>query len=130
MAAFVIDFFLLQNCLIRPVSAMGRQKIFNDFTQLEEAIIPICDRLGDVGRSFQILKAFKTLLLLSPEELCDAPIVGDPIPYYLVIYFFIANHTTDELKSPHKFKDWSISRYSQWFMAENRNDEERLSIIR
>ncbi|XP_027204891.2 conserved oligomeric Golgi complex subunit 5 four way stop [Dermatophagoides pteronyssinus] len=129
MAAFVIDFFLLQNCLIRPVSEIGRRKIANDFTQLEEAIIPICNRLGDVGRSFQILKAFKTLLPLSPEEICESSIVGDPIPYYLVIHFFIANYTSDELKSPHKFKDWSISRYSQWFMT-NRSDEERLSIIR
>ncbi|OTF76086.1 conserved oligomeric Golgi complex subunit 5-like protein, partial [Euroglyphus maynei] len=121
MAAFVIDFFLLQNCLIRPISAIGRRKIANDFQQLEEIIIPICNRLGNVGRSFQILKAFKTLLPLSPEELCESTIIGDPIPHYLVIHFFISNYTANELKSPYEFKDWSIGRYSQWFMA---NDDD------
>lgn len=125
--AFVIDFFLLQICLVRPVSPQGRKKILQDFSQLEIAISPICQRTGDIGKSFQILKAFKTLLLLSPEEICKSPIIGDPIPYYLIIHFLISNFATDELKSPFDYKGWSISRYTKWIME--KRDFDKLEIV-
>lgn len=130
MTAFVTDFFLLHNCLIRPVSEMGRKRLSVDFTQFENAISPICQRFGDVGRSFQILKAFKTLLFLSPEEIATSTIIGDPVPYYLVVHFLIANYASNEVLSPHKFKDWSISRYSKWITDKKLSNSDKLSIVK
>ena len=128
MASKTIESFLLQKCLLNPVSDFGRRKIFADFSQLELAIVSICERMGDLGRSYQVLRAFKTLLYLSPEEIAKSPVLGNPVPYYLVLHFLIANYAPDELKSPHKYMDWSITRYIKWI--DNSNEEQRLTLIK
>jgi len=128
MASTTIASFLLHKCLIRPVSDMGRKKISADFSQLELAIGPICERMGDLGRSYQVLRAFKTVLLLSPEAISKSPVLGDPVPYYLILHFLISNYAPEELRPPQKYMDWSVTRYIKW--VENASEEQRLTLIK
>ncbi|KAF7490440.1 Conserved oligomeric Golgi complex subunit 5 [Sarcoptes scabiei] len=130
MTSFVIEFFLLQNCLVRPIDLSGRTKISNDFKQFELIFEPICQRFGDHSRSFQIMKAFQTLLLLPPESICQSELIEDSIPKYLIIHFLVSNYTCEEMRSPHHFQEWSINRYSKWIFQQSSNDSDRITIIR
>ena len=128
MASTTIDSFLLHKCLISPVSSMGRRKIAADFIQLELAIVPICERMGDLGKSYQVLRSFKTLLLLSPEDIAKSPVLGNPVPYYLILQFLVSNYAPVELKTPHKHMDWSVTRYIKWMGKST--DQQRLTLIK
>lgn len=129
MSAFVTEFFLFHNCLVRPVSKMGRKRISHDLTLFENAIAPISQRFGVVGRYFQVLRALKTILLLPPEKITSSSVTGDLIPYYLIIHFLFSNYASEEILSPYKFKDWSISRYSNW-VTNKLADHEKVGIIK
>ena len=85
--------------------------------------------MGDLGRSFQIFKAFQTILFLPPEGICNSRVIGDPVPYYYIMHYLVSNYGSNELMLPHKFKGWSITRYSQW-ITERSNEEQRLTLIK
>lgn len=128
MASTTIDAFLLYVSLLSPVSNAGRRKIAADMNQLELAIVPICERHSDLGRSYQVLRAFKTLLLLSPEEISQSSVLGNPVPFYLILNFLISNYAPEELKSPAKYMDWSVTRYIKWLNSST--DQQRVAMIK
>ncbi|KAH9389667.1 Conserved oligomeric Golgi complex subunit [Tyrophagus putrescentiae] len=127
MASTTIDAFLLYVSLLSPVSSVGRRKIAADMNQLELAIVPICERMGDLGRSYQILRAFKTLLPLTPEEISQSSVLGYPVPFYLILHFLISNYAPEELKTPPKYMDWSVTRYIKWLNSST--DQQRVAMI-
>ncbi|KAJ6222103.1 hypothetical protein RDWZM_000648 [Blomia tropicalis] len=127
MAATTIDMFLLHKCLITPVSDLGRKKIAADFNQLELAILPISERMGDMGRSYKVLRAFKTLLFLTPEEVAKSETLGNPIPYHLILFYLISNFAPEDFRSPQKILDYSLIRYIKWI--ETSTNEQRFTLI-
>ena len=128
MAATTIDMFLLHKCLITPVSDLGRKKIAADFNQLELAILPISERMGDMGRSYKVLRAFKTLLFLTPEEVAKSETLGNPIPYHLILFYLISNFAPEDFRSPQKILDYCLIRYIKWI--ETSTNEQRFTLIK
>lgn len=132
MASTTIDSFLLHKCLLTPVSEQGRRKMAADFSQLELAIVLICERMGNLGRSYQVLRAFKTLLFLAPEQIAASSVLGNPVPFYLILHFLISNYNADAnalpIMLPHKYMDWSVTRYLKW--VHNSTDEQRLTLFK
>jgi len=84
-----------------------------DLAQMELAVAPICKRVGDLGVSYRLLRAFRPLLFQNPDHIVQSSSIGDIVPYSTVLHFLFAKGPT-ELHSPHKSANWSIARYSQW----------------
>lgn len=139
LSSRTIDLFLFHVSILTPVSAFGRAKLMKDIDQLEASIEPICERLGEAGQSYQTLRAFRILLTpLSMDELSTKveQIVDNPVPYWLVLNFLISNFggqedgvaETEEIISPRKYKEMSITFYLMWF--EKADDNDRLNLFK
>ena len=99
-----------------------------DFAQIELALSPFCRRLIDLGKHYKILKAFRSLLILSSEEFVNNAAVGDVVPYDIVLHHLFSRAPL-ELRSPHQVMGWSISRYIQW-LDEHPSLNDRLTMMK
>jgi hypothetical protein len=124
-----IELFLRHTTLVRPLSNSGRMKIAADFAQLEMAIGPLCQRIGDLGKTYRILRSFKPLLFQNAETISKSAAIGDLIPYSLVLQFLISCFAPNDIKSPHENMSWSLSRYSKW-LDEHEKESDRLALIK
>ncbi len=129
MANRTIELFLRHTTLVRPLSNSGRMKIAADFAQLEMAIGPLCQRIGDLGKTYRILRSFKPLLFQNAEAISKSAAIGDLIPYSLVLQFLISCFAPNDIKSPHENMSWSLSRYSKW-LDEHEKESDRLALIK
>lgn len=109
--------------LIRPLDNKGKLRLAADYAQLEMALGPFCQKLGDLGKPYRALRAFKTLLFQDEESISKSAAIGELIPYHIILQFIISGHGPVEMKLPHEYKNWSISRYTTWMDEHNELDK-------
>lgn len=101
VACRAIDLFVQHACLIRPLGDGGKMRLAADFAQVEMAVSPLCKRVGDLGKSYRILRSFRPLLFQTVEHVVKSPSVGTVVPYSLVLHYLFAR-AEPELQSPHQ----------------------------
>ncbi|KAL0128369.1 hypothetical protein PUN28_003572 [Cardiocondyla obscurior] len=132
VASRCIELFVRHACLLRPLTDFGKAKLLIDFAQVEVAVTPLC-RGGQMGlleqQQYRTLRALKTLLLLSPEEIVDKILEGQGessiSPSLILLHLF--SGAPPELASPHQSAGWSVGRLSQW-MDNHPNERDRLAL--
>jgi len=129
VAGRTVELFMRHTTLIRPLGPSGRMRLTADYAQLEMALAPICQRMGDLGRAYRSLRSFKPLLYQEAEAIAQSPVVGDLIPYSIALQYLISSHGPPEMKSPHENRNWSVPRYTKW-TDEHPNEADRLSLIK
>ncbi|KAG1656205.1 Conserved oligomeric Golgi complex subunit 5 [Nymphon striatum] len=127
VACRAIDLFVQHASLVRPLGDGGKMRLAADFAQMEMAITPVCNRVGDLGKSYRMLRSFRPLLFQTVDHILNSPSIGSTVPCSLVLHFLFAK-AAPELKSPHQVMGWSVSRYSQW-LDENQSEPDRLNLI-
>ncbi|CAH0393234.1 unnamed protein product [Bemisia tabaci] len=127
VAIRTIDLFLRHVCLVRPLGRAGRAKLSNDFLQIEVDIQPLCKQVSELGKSYRILRYLRPLLTQTPEEIVKCPLIGDIIPYSLVL-MLLFSHAPAKIMSPHQSANWSQARLSQW-LDSHTNERDRLELI-
>jgi hypothetical protein len=128
VASRTIDLFMRHTTLIRPLDNKGKLRLAADYAQLEMALGPLCQKLGDLGKPYRALRAFKTLLFQDEVMISKSTSIGELIPHSIILQFVISGHGPPEMKLPHEYKNWSISRYTTW-MDEHR-EVEKLGLFR
>lgn len=103
IACRAIILFIQHISLVRPLGEGGILRLIVDFAQIELALSPFCRRLIDLGKHYKILKAFRSLLILSPEEIANNAAVGDVVPYDIVLHHLFSRAPT-EMRSPHQVR--------------------------
>ena len=101
IACRAIMLFIEHASLVRPLGESGMMRLVADFTQMEFALSPFCRRLTDLGKHYKILKAFRPLLVLNTDEFQNNSVVGDVVPYDVVLHHLFARAPAD-LRSPHQ----------------------------
>lgn len=96
-----IMLFIQHISLVRPLGEGGLLRLVVDFAQIELALSPFCRRLVDLGKHYKILKAFRSLLILTPEEIQHSSAVGDVVPYEIVLHHLFSR-APSEMRSPHQ----------------------------
>ena len=48
--------------LVRPLGEGGKMRMAADFAQMELAIAPLCRRVGDLGKHYRLLRAFRYVI--------------------------------------------------------------------
>ncbi|KAK2722368.1 conserved oligomeric Golgi complex subunit 5-like [Artemia franciscana] len=122
------DLFLRHTSLVRPLGEGGKLRMAADFAQMELALAPLGLRLSESGQSYKAVKAFKSMLFNTLEDLVQSPLIGEVVPYSVVLHFIFAQ-SPPVLKSPHQTANWSITKYSQW-LDEHQNEKDRLLLVR
>lgn len=107
--------FIEHISLVRPLGEGGILRLVVDFAQVELALSPFCRRLTDLGKHYKILKAFRSLLILSSEELGNHFAVGDVVPYDIVLQHLFSRAPT-ELRSPHQVNTFHQNFLRSYFM--------------
>lgn len=123
-----IDFFIHNLCIIRPVSATGRERLKNDCLYLEQVLKPLCaSNIIELGKPARLLRAVAFLLIEKPTELIKHNIDTDLVPAYLIL-LLLFGHAGAELQSPHTTVNWSNERFIEW-LESHTNDREKLELI-
>ncbi|CAF1581894.1 unnamed protein product [Adineta steineri] len=128
IACRAITLFIEHISLVRPIAEGGLLRLVVDFAQIELALSPFCRRLTDLGKHYKILKAFRSLLILTTDEIQNNSAVGDIVPYDIVLQHLFSR-APNEMRSPHQAMNWSISRYIQW-LDEHPKMSDRLAMIK
>ncbi|KAJ9578646.1 hypothetical protein L9F63_005136 [Diploptera punctata] len=127
VACRCIELFVNHACLVRPLGDGGRIKLAADFNQMEVAVAPLCRQTSELSRQYRMLRSLRPLLFLTPEKVAESPVLGDVIPYSLVLLSMFS-HGPSELLSPHQSANWSVSRFSQW-LDSHPSERERLDLM-
>ncbi|XP_012412809.1 conserved oligomeric Golgi complex subunit 5 isoform X2 [Trichechus manatus latirostris] len=123
-----IELFVRHASLIRPLGESGKMRLAADFAQMELAVGPFCRRISDLGKSYRMLRSFRPLLFQTNECVASSPVLGDIIPFSVIIQFLFTRAPA-ELKSPFQRAEWSHARFSQW-LDDHPSEKDRLFLIR
>lgn len=125
-----IELFLRHATIVRQqkLANIIKTKLSNDCDKLQQAIQQLGIKPTDLGKSFKILRAFKTMLKQDLNEISKSTVIGSIIPYSIAIHYLIAAFS-NEIQLPHEMMSWSISRYTKW--CDDNNDEQtKIAILR
>uniref|UniRef100_A0A672YBG8 Conserved oligomeric Golgi complex subunit 5 n=1 Tax=Sphaeramia orbicularis TaxID=375764 RepID=A0A672YBG8_9TELE len=128
IAQRAIELFVRHASLLRPLGEGGKMRLAADFAQMEMAVAPLCRRVSDLGKPYRMLRSFRPLLFQTSELIVNSPVVGNLIPYSVLLHFLFTR-APSELKSPHQRAEWSVARYSQW-LDDHPSERDRLTLIR
>jgi hypothetical protein len=99
LASRTIDLFTRHACLLSNQEATKNQLLI-DLNHLEIVLTPVCPVLSDLGKSYKLLKGFKTLLSLKMDEIPNSNLVGSVVNYSLAIHLLF-RYSQGEMKMPH-----------------------------
>jgi len=117
IAARILDFFIRQISIIKPLSENGKLKLASDITTMEFNLNQWFMDCGlknenDIYIKTQTIKAFKPLLFKNTELLTD-PFQTAHIPLTILIHH-IFTRAPAELMLPHQRFGWTGQHYSEW----------------
>lgn len=121
----LIELFVQNLSILRPISAKGRQRIKSDCGLMENLIQAIVGDLSLLGNSFRTLRSISTLILEEPDKLVATE--NTLIPSYIILFMLFGHAADDYLMSPHKACGWSDEKLIQW--VSEHKERERLELI-
>ncbi|KAG9300036.1 hypothetical protein G9A89_018313 [Geosiphon pyriformis] len=131
IAKRILNFWLLQISLVRPLSEAGKLKLTNDITQLEFSLNQVLANhglsLGELGQEYKALRAFRQLLFLDYAKLPSIQHTSD-IPLLILLHHIIVRSPANTLQLPHKTYGWSEAEYSKWL--DEHTDSEGLALVK
>ncbi|KAJ3163351.1 Conserved oligomeric Golgi complex subunit [Irineochytrium annulatum] len=117
VGARVLDFFLRQASLARPLSEPGKLRMTSDMTQLEFAVSQWISPQGlklesALGDSYRALRAFRQLLFLDLSQLAAAHHTAHLSPIVVAHHLMVRSYPTIPL--PTALFGWTEAQYSVW----------------
>jgi len=82
--------------------------------------------LNAIGPSYQLLRAFRALLFLNPEDLQQYPGLGTVVPRSVCLHLLISR-CPEVMPSPQATLGWGIARYARWL--QKHDEREKLLLI-
>eukprot|EP00178_Gracilaria_changii_P013513 TRINITY_DN381_c0_g1_i12.p1 TRINITY_DN381_c0_g1~~TRINITY_DN381_c0_g1_i12.p1 ORF type:complete len:851 (-),score=122.57 TRINITY_DN381_c0_g1_i12:7248-9683(-) len=125
LAKWVLDSFSRHVGLVFPQSEAAKIRLSSDAARLELAVESLCSvRL--LGESYKALRALRTSILLSTEELIDAEetVVKQVrnLRRSTLAHILLGRSNDDNLKQPHRRKAIGAEEYVEWM--DHNTDEE------
>ncbi|XP_017044890.1 conserved oligomeric Golgi complex subunit 5 [Drosophila ficusphila] len=128
LAKRCIELFLHNVCILRPLSAAGRQRLKQDCQHMEQALKPLCPNLAELGKPSRLLRAMSLLIVQTAQELVKQTIGEDSlVPSYIVL-LLLFGHAGADLQSPHTTANWSNERLIEWLDGHTA-EREKLELI-
>jgi len=137
LAEKTIQRFVLQGSLVRPLGSGGAMRLASDCAQLEFALSSILGPSGQsaigptgltaLGGSYRLLRAFRSLLFLTPADMASFPGLGTTVPYSIALHLLISRCPA-VLPSPAASLGWSLARYTNW-LEDHQGERERLLLV-
>jgi len=137
LAEKTIQRFVLQGSLVRPLGSGGAMRLASDCAQLEFALSSILGPSGQsaigptgltaLGGSYRLLRAFRSLLFLTPADMASFPGLGTTVPYSVALHLLISRCPA-VLPSPAASLGWSLARYTNW-LEDHQGERERLLLV-
>ena len=137
LAERTIEKFVLQGSLVRPLGTAGALRLASDCAQLEFALSTILGPSGQsslgptgliaLGSSYRLLRAFRSLLFLTPADMASFSGLGSVLPHSTALHLLISR-CPEVVASPAESLGWSLARYTTW-LEEHSQEKERLLMV-
>ena len=137
LAERTIEKFVLQGSLVRPLGTAGAMRLASDCAQLEFALSTILGPSGQsslgptgliaLGSSYRLLRAFRSLLFLTPADMASFPGLGSTLPHSTALHLLISR-CPEVVASPADSLGWSLARYTTW-LEDHSQEKERLLMV-
>ena len=137
LAEKTIQRFVMQGSLVRPLGSGGAMRLASDCAQLEFALSNILGPSGQsaigptgltaLGTSYRLLRAFRALLFLTPEDMATFPGLGSTVPHSTCLHLLFSRCPA-VLPSPAASLGWSLARYTAW-LEDHEDERERLLLV-
>ena len=137
LAERTIEKFVMQGSLVRPLGTAGAMRLASDCAQLEFALSTILGPSGQsslgptgliaLGSSYRLLRAFRSLLFLSPSDMATFPGLGSTLSHSTALHLLISR-CPEVVASPADSLGWSLARYTTW-LEDHRQEKERLLMV-
>ncbi|ORX43656.1 hypothetical protein BCR36DRAFT_360882 [Piromyces finnis] len=123
IASRILDFFICQISIIKPLNENGKLKLASDITTMEFNLNQWFMDCGlknenDIFIKTQTIKAFKTLLFKNTELLSDSFQTAHIPPTIVIHHLF--TRAPSELMLPHQRFGWTGQHYSEWIDSHNK----------
>ncbi|XP_023320324.1 conserved oligomeric Golgi complex subunit 5-like [Eurytemora carolleeae] len=136
LAEKIINEFVLHASLIRPLGAGGALRLASDCAQLEFALTLILGPSGfsssgptglnAIGPAYQLLRSYRALLFLNPEDIQKYDGLGSVVPYSVGLHLLISR-CPPVMPSPQASLGWGLARYTRWL--QKHDEREKLLLI-
>lgn len=126
-----VELFIRNAAILRPLTAIGRNKLRIDGQFIEVAVKPMVGAAGglaSVGRLYRTLRAFQSVIVMSVEELAQQNLDTDtPVPAY-VIMMLMFGYAGPDLISPHITAGWTNEKLIKWLDGHT-GDRDRFELV-
>lgn len=126
-----IELFIRNAAILRPLTAVGRNKLRIDGQFIEVAVKPMVGAAGglaSVGRLYRTLRAFQSVIVMSVEELAQQNLDTEtPVPAY-VIMMLMFGYAGPDLISPHITAGWTNEKLIKWLDGHT-GDRDRFELV-
>ena len=137
LAERTIEKFVVQGSLVRPLGTGGAMRLASDCAQLEFALSTILGPSGQsslgptgliaLGSSYRLLRAFRSLLFLTPADMATFPGLGSTLPHSTALHLLISR-CPEVVASPADSLGWSMARYTTW-LEDHPQEKDRLLMM-
>ncbi|PHZ14047.1 uncharacterized protein RHIMIDRAFT_200796 [Rhizopus microsporus ATCC 52813] len=131
ISQYVLQVFIFQASLIRPLSEAGKLKLAGDMAELEFMISQFLSEYGakmeEIGASYKALRTFRPLLFLDSAQLTAAHHTSD-LSKLILIHHLIVRSNHKGLPLPYSVYELSRQEYMKWIMNNSEKESVQLAI--
>lgn len=130
LAGRCIELFIRNAAILRPLTAIGRNKLRVDCQFVEVAVRPLVGSGGvaSLGRVYRTLRAFQNVVVMGVEELAEQNLDAETqVPAYIIL-LLLFGHAGNDLLSPHITAGWTNEKLIKWLDGHTA-DRDRFELV-
>ncbi|CAO3639916.1 unnamed protein product [Cunninghamella echinulata] len=129
----ILNVFVFQASLVRPLSEAGKLKLAGDMAEIEFTVSQFISEYGgrieDIGIEYKGLRAFRPLLFLDSAQLTAQHHSAGLPPIALIHHLIVRSQSTAHpLTLPHTVYDLSREEYMKWMNAQTQKESVQLAL--
>lgn len=129
----ILQVFIFQASLIRPLSEAGKLKLAGDMAELEFTISQFVSEYGakmeQLGAAYKALRTFRPLLFLDSAQLTAAHHTSDLSKLILIHHLIVRSQSINKgLPLPNTVYDLSRHEYMKWMDGQSEKEAVQLAL--
>ncbi|KAI9250271.1 Golgi transport complex subunit 5-domain-containing protein [Sporodiniella umbellata] len=129
----ILQVFVFQASLIRPLSEAGKLKLAGDMAELEFTISQFVSeysvKMEQLGAAYKALRTFRPLLFLDSAQLTAAHHTADLSKLVLIHHLIVRSHSGNKgLPLPNTVYDLSRHDYMKWMDSQTEKEAVQLAL--
>jgi len=118
LSSRIVEYFIRQATLLRPLGEQGKLKLAADMAQLEFVIGPL-QSVRELG-CYRALRALRPFIFVETLRISECDEVSILAPSAVLHHLF--SRASASLQSPHTLQNWTLIQYDEWLEKHTEQD--------